>query len=399
MVLPKPVKLFQPTELTDYMRFYRVPARAWWWGFIAVAAIVVAFLVSSFGAAFAIIIVEPNWIFDQSVTTPAVFLINNVSIVAMVPLAVLVSYLIYHQGFGWLTSVVGRFRWKWFWIALGVFAAGYAVETAAEIAILGPSDYGLFDLSILPTTALMIVGILLTTPLQCAGEEYAVRGVLARSLAGLIPHRLTSLIVAAVGSSLVFMWIHGAGDPWLNVFYFGVGLIMWWLAYRTGGLEASIALHIVNNLFSEWMLPFSDISGMFDRSEGTGSPIMLAYLAVEVVLILIVDFIARQRGVVRSSAPAAARPVVVKPTKFVSTIAELHAVNDAVDLPRYESTPRQILYPTPSGGYTVDLTPWLAAPPLQSVPTSDAPNSLLHDADEGRSHTQLGDPDPNQSAD
>jgi len=119
--------------------------------------------------------------------------------------------------------------------------------------------------------------------------------------------------------------------------------MMWWLAYRTGGIEASIALHFVNNFFSEWMLPFTDFSDMFDRSEGTGSPVVLIYLAVQLVLVLIVDWVARKKGLVRMSAPAAWAPAVVKPKKFVTIIEGSVVQATKADLPRIETTPRETL--------------------------------------------------------
>ena len=36
----------------------------------------------------------------------------------------------------------------------------------------------------------------------------------------------------------------------------------------TGGLEASIAWHVVNNLSAMWVLPFVDFSHLMDRSAG-----------------------------------------------------------------------------------------------------------------------------------
>ena len=435
MIVPTPEKIFLPTELTDYMRYQRVPARRWWWGFITLPSLAVAFIVVILLGSIPMVMIDPTAVFDLTgfKVTPEIFLINNVIIAAMIPVTVLLSWLIYRQGFGWLTSVTGRFRWKWFWIPLGVFAAGYAVQMAIEIAILGPADYGLLDMRILPTTTFMIVAILLTTPLQCAGEEYLVRGGVARSLAALIPNKVAGLILAAVGSSAVFMLLHGAGDPWLNIVYFSMGLVLWWLAYRTGGLEASIALHVVNNLFAEFMMPFSDFSDLFERGEGTGSPVLLISVAVEIVLVLLVDFIARKKGLVRLAAPAAPTPTVAKPTKFISSIADSTVVATKADLPRIESTLRQLpLAPTPWGGantgqpgqptWNPGQPRWPSAPvepmgePSQPVETaqplttsvsdgpqstseqstSDATDSLLDDGHEGRPNAQLGHTDGDQ---
>ena len=42
--------------------------------------------------------------------------------------------------------------------------------------------------------------------------------------------------------------------------------------WRTGGLEAAVALHVCNNMISEITLPFGGLAEMFDRGAGTAGP-------------------------------------------------------------------------------------------------------------------------------
>lgn len=371
--------LFQPVVLKDSMRFFQVPAMAWWWGLLGLVAFGgLLFLTMLLGSQLM------NWVdpraLAQNTTTPAIFLLNNVWIAAIIPASVFVSFWFYRQGFGWLSSVIGRFRWKWFLLPLGVFVVGYIIENLIELLLFGANGYGLSGLTWQPTSLVMIVGIVLTTPLQCAGEEFMARGIVSRLIAAVIPQRQIGLILAAVGSSGLFMWLHSADDNWLNCYYFSTGLVLWWLAYRTGGLEASIALHMVNNLFSEWMLPFQDISGMFDRSAGTGSPAMLIYVVWEFLLALVVDYLARRRRLVRASAPAAAVPVVLKPASWVANQWRHTVVAGQADLPRLAKTPRlpattalgpnQWPGPVPGLGYPVapSYPPAPVYPPARSYP-------------------------------
>jgi len=341
-------KLCQPTEPKDSMRFFQVPARPWWVGLLALVAFggIGYYLLSYWVVPIVVYMVYPQ-IADADGTTPGVFLANNLVVAMDIPICVLFSWLFFKQGFGWLVSVVGRFRWKWAFLTFGIFLLGYGIEMAAEVMVYGVGNYGFSSLQIKPYTWFMLAVILLTTPLQCAAEEFQARALLPRLVAAIVPHRWMGLILSGVLPSGVFMYLHHAQDFWLNVNYFSVGMIMWWLAYRTGGIEASIALHLVNNFFAEWTLPFTDFSNMFDRSEGTGSPYVLIYVAVQAVLVLLVDVIARKKGIVRLSAPAAATPLVVKPRRFITRPEECTYPATPADLPRMARTPR--LDPEPYG--------------------------------------------------
>ena len=97
--------------------------------------------------------------------------------------------------------------------------------------------------------------------------------------------------------AVVFAALHGWGTPWGFADLVVFGLIAGWLTVRTGGLEAAIALHIMNNLVASvlaaaygeltldetaadmpWQLAVADL------------PVLLAYAGVIV-------WLARRRGV------------------------------------------------------------------------------------------------------
>ena len=161
------------------------------------------------------------------------------------------------------------------------------------------------DIRARPYTVLLTVGIILTTPFQCAGEEYLFRGLEQRLVASYIRPETLGWILATLVSSATFMWLHSAQDPWLNVYYFAFGVAASWITWRSGGLEASVAIHIVNNVISEAFMPFTDFSGMFDRSVGTGDPLVLIHVAVMVGAVALLTWQARRRGVVNRTAPGA----------------------------------------------------------------------------------------------
>ena len=86
------------------------------------------------------------------------------------------------------------------------------------------------------------------TPLQAAGEEFFFRGWILQNVGSWFPNRGAGLIAGTVVSVVAFSAAHGSPDPWvlasLAVFATTACLVTW----RTGGLEAAIAIHAVNNV-------------------------------------------------------------------------------------------------------------------------------------------------------
>ena len=77
---------------------------------------------------------------------------------------------------------------------------------------------------------------------------------------------------------------------------------MSWVTWRTGGLEA-IAIHVANNVVAEVLLPWSDISGMMDRSAGVGDATILIHVAVITAIGVALTVIGRRRGLTPEPIP------------------------------------------------------------------------------------------------
>ena len=302
-----PKKAFLPNEMKDYVRFYQVPTRRWWWGLIALGMGIVLFVLAfNVSALFqGLIPSEGDWAF------PLAFLTNNIIVGTLVILAaVLVSWLFYRQGFGWLSSVEGQFRWKWFGLTVLVFTAGIALFEIMK-HLFFPDAFIQFELAFRSYTLVMIAIILLATPLYAAMEEYFFRGLFARLIAAIVPYRRAGLILSAFISTGVFMLIHLDADPFRNIFYLSMGLMTWWLIYRTGGIEASVAYHAIANVAGQSILPFIDFNYLDGRGDDW-SIIHLLPIVLHIVLVLIVDLIARRKGLMRMSSPPAPVSNVVK---------------------------------------------------------------------------------------
>ena len=125
--------------------------------------------------------------------------------------------------------------------------------------------------------------ILLTTPLQSAGEEVGFRGYLTQAVASWSRRPLVGTVVAAAVTSVLFALAHGVQDPALFLDRLAFGVTASWLAWRTGGLEAPVALHVVNNLVA---LLFSASTGQLEDSI-TGSTLPWSVAALDVATMVV----------------------------------------------------------------------------------------------------------------
>jgi membrane protease YdiL (CAAX protease family) len=184
-----------------------------------------------------------------SVDSPLGLLANNLVLAAMIPAAMLAVWVAHRAKVGYLASVTGRLRWRLLARLFLVAGAIVAVFFAASIAI-PPAGFG--DISVPPTGTLvgLLVVILLTTPVQSAAEEVGFRGYLSQAVASWFARPLVGSLIAGAVSATLFALAHGGQDPALFSDRFAFGAVASWLVWRTGGLEASIALHAANNLVS-----------------------------------------------------------------------------------------------------------------------------------------------------
>lgn len=141
---------------------------------------------------------------------------------------------------GWLASVDGHVRWRWLAVCVGI-----AVPVYGALLALGAADLAAGTVAQSALAGFLVV-VVLTAPLQAAAEEVFFRGYLTQALGS-----LTAGSWLGIGApALVFALLHGTQNLPLftNRLAFGVlaGLLVW----ATGGLEAAIAAHVVNNVLA-----------------------------------------------------------------------------------------------------------------------------------------------------
>ena len=150
-----------------------------------------------------------------------------------------------------------------------------------------------------PTIRNFMLVVLFLTPLQAAAEEYAFRGYLTQAFGGLF----RSPVLAVGASSLLFALAHGAQDPPIFFDRFAFGLVAGTLVVLTGGLEAGIAMHVLNNWLAFGIaLAFGDMSSTLNPTGGTWWSIPVT-LTQSVTYLLLAWWVARRMGLATRSDP------------------------------------------------------------------------------------------------
>lgn len=273
-----------------YPQLLRIPPHRWWrpllgLGVATTAGVVIAILVV-LGALFAASLsggsADPRDDGSLDADTPLGLLANNLVIAVMVPACLLAVLLVHRKRVGWLWSVEGRFRWvvagRFFMVGLGVVVAFFAASF-----VLPPAGLGEVDVPPDETLTGLLAVILLTTPLQSAAEEIGFRGYLSQAVAAWFGRPLAGTLIAGAVSATLFALAHGGQEPALFLDRFAFGVLASWLVWRTGGLEAAMALHVANNLVS---LGWTASTGSIEESLTT-STLDWSYALLDVVMMVV----------------------------------------------------------------------------------------------------------------
>ncbi len=209
---------------------------------------------------------------DTGNVTPVVLVFLNLSLAAGIPVVWLLQRTLHGLRPGWLSSVFPRLRWRWLGICFGLSLVAL-VATLVVSALLpdqgGPASSGEVN-AFTSTTRDFLLVVVLLTPLQAAGEEYIFRGYLTQSLGGLVRSPRLSMAVAVFVPAVLFALAHGAQDAPIFFDRFAFGLSAGVLVILTGGLEAGIAMHVLNNWLAFGLaLAFGDMTSSLNPTGGT----------------------------------------------------------------------------------------------------------------------------------
>jgi uncharacterized protein len=147
----------------------------------------------------------------------------------------------------------------------------------------------------------------LLTPLQAAGEEYAFRGYLTQAFGGLFGREWAAVLFPAI----LFALAHGSQSAPIFFDRFAFGLVAGVLVVHTGGLEAGIAMHVLNNWLAFGIaLAFGDMGSSLNPTGGSwwSIPVTLTQSLGFLALVLLA---ARGRGLRTTTAIPAGQGVLV----------------------------------------------------------------------------------------
>ncbi|MEV5765740.1 CPBP family intramembrane glutamic endopeptidase [Micromonospora sp. NPDC052213] len=172
------------------------------------------------------------------------------SVAVALPVTMAVARGVERRPAGSLSSVLGRVRWRWLGTCLLTATPAITVmllgthlllrATGDEMVLLGPLDAWV-GWPAFVAALLMVVALV---PFQAAAEEYLFRGWLLQAFGTWLRSPWPGMVVQAV----LFAAAHGWGTVWGFADLVVMGLLCGWLTVRTGGLEAAVALHVVNNV-------------------------------------------------------------------------------------------------------------------------------------------------------
>ncbi|WP_079054152.1 CPBP family intramembrane glutamic endopeptidase [Streptomyces graminilatus] len=313
-----------PGPLSEPLAYHRMAhisaARHRWWravlgtGFVAMGSVLTAVVLYGAAEAVGTAVGYPE-ARDGTVELGPVSgtAFDLLAIASAIPVVLLAVLWIGRRPAGTVSAVTGGLRWRWLGWCVLVALPALAVTTGAMFLL--PADDGpparwagweVFG----PALAMLV----LLVPLQAAAEEYVFRGWLTQAFGGFLRSPWPALVPQAV----LFAAAHGWGTPWGFADLVVFAMVAGWLTVRTGGLEAAIGLHAVNNL-----LAFGVSAAVVDglKSDDTAADAPWQIVALDLAGIALyaaaVLWLARRRTPTRT-VPAPQAPVPPLPGHFAA---------------------------------------------------------------------------------
>ncbi len=230
------------------------------------AAVLAFVIISLVDPALAAVLLPASETVNFDLTNPFSLVVLLGSIALMLPAYVLASLIVNGRRVGLISSAGGRLRWRWMLLCTGAAIAVAAVLTgvsfflpAEEVGgtVVAPAGN--------PQLWATFVVLLLVVPFQAAAEEYVFRGYLMQAIGRWLRHPAFAILLPVPLFVLGHLY-DPLGQVSVGVFAVAAG----WLTWRTGGLEAAIALHVVNNLLA-FMLGLAGLSDVNATSPGVDS--------------------------------------------------------------------------------------------------------------------------------
>lgn len=218
--------------------------------------------------------------YDNMVITDVTGIVLNLGLVAVaIPALILARAIVHDRSFSSYSSSRGGWHHsvfiKMLFIALIVCA----------LPLLGYTWYFTDHGQIAADYSRIALGLLIViTPLQCLAEEYIFRGLVNQTLGAWFRIPAIAIIISAVGFTALHPYNRN-GQISILAFAIAMGVVSW----ASRGLEASSALHIVNNMAC-FLLDFFGISKVGSEVSAEEMILDLAINIVFVAVILLIRY-------------------------------------------------------------------------------------------------------------
>lgn len=230
------------------------------------------------------------------------------SLVVLIPCVMLANWLVHGIRPRYLSSVVGGIRWRWLLNCLLITVPLWLLYLGIQMLL----DWQLEPRP--PQWIALLILVAIGIPFQSAAEEYAFRGMILQNVGAWIGNPKLALVIALIPSIALFAVAHGSMHLWvlleLGIFAAAATILTW----RTGGLEAAIAVHATNNIITMFAtILFGGWADAFVGGDTTGSPLAVAVsLVLHSVTVSLILWRARRMGIQRTTTPV---PVPAPPNR------------------------------------------------------------------------------------
>ena len=202
-------------------------------------------------------------------TSDASVYFSYLSIAVFIPAIYIASKIVRDRPFSSYSSSRGGWNWKLYFKCLLIPFVIYVVYTVISFFIGGNKPGSDSHVSVIT----MVLSLILI-PFQCIAEEYVFRGVLMQTFGAWFKIPILAIIIQAV----IFALGHSYNS--IGVITIGIsGVAYGLLAWRSNGLEASSAIHSINNLMSFFVVALGLGSG--------SSTVSLEDFAIDIAVTLI----------------------------------------------------------------------------------------------------------------
>lgn len=229
---------------------------------------------------------------SQALSDPLMFALFFGSVALMFPCLWLARLIVGPKPWGLIHSVAGRMRWGWLATCTAVAAIMFLAVPLGTAALAREPLLGAPTISG-TTLTMMLALVVLIVPFQAYAEELVFRGYLMQTIGRWLKHPAWAIVLPAPLFMLGHMY-----DVWAQLSILVMGIAAGYVTWRTGGLEAAVALHVVNNLLAMSLGIFGSADPFV--LEGSTPAMLVSSIITQGLYVLVVVLLARRRSLGRT---------------------------------------------------------------------------------------------------